>query len=102
MSIKKVRAGDEGTKLEVVIKDQSGNTVDISNAAVKSIILRDTNGVETTHTAALSTDGHDGKMYYKTVSGDVPAGVVGTYQYWGKVTLSTGVFSTTVVEFEAA
>ena len=70
MAANEIHVGDIGTVFEVTLKDEgnSPEIVDISTATVKELIFRAPNGTVTTHAAAFTTDGTDGKLQYTTIS----------------------------------
>lgn len=66
-----VHQGDIGTCIELVIYDQNGAIKDISGASTKQIKFTKPSGATVTKDAAFTVDGTNGRMYYKTVSGDL-------------------------------
>lgn len=77
MPANEIHKSDIGVKLLVTLKD-GDDVVDISSATTKQIILRKPSGEILTNNASLETDGTDGKLYYRSVSGDFDE--VGTWK----------------------
>jgi hypothetical protein len=83
-----VRLDDIGTVFEITVKKEDGSAQDISAAATRQIIFKKPDGTLLTKTAALVTDGLDGKMKYKAISGDLDA--AGSWELQGRVILAAG------------
>ena len=67
-----MRVGDIGTVLIFTLKEtESEEILNISTATVKTILLKKPDGTVLTKTASFVTDGSDGKLKYKTISGDI-------------------------------
>lgn len=81
-----VKLGDEGTVFELEIQD-CGKTLDISNATLQEIVFIKPSGTEITQISSFTTDGVNGKIQYKTVTGDIDE--VGTWSIKGRVTLTS-------------
>lgn len=91
-----VHQSDVGTVFELTIVDQDSAVVDISTAT-RQILFEKPSGATLTKTAALVTDGTDGKMKYVTIAGDLtPAG------FWfvqGVVTIGLNTWHTDALAF---
>lgn len=92
-----IHVNDIGTQFIVTVKDD-GAVVDISSATSLVIIFKKPDQTTSNKTATLYTDGTDGKMTYSTVSGDLNQ--AGNYKIQGKVTLSGGVYYTSIGSFK--
>lgn len=92
-----IHVNDIGTQFIVTVKDD-GAVVDISSATSLVIIFKKPDQTTSNKTATLYTDGTDGKMTYSTVSGDLNQ--TGNYKIQGKVTLSGGVYYTSIGSFK--
>ncbi len=86
-TVKEVFVGDVGTVFEITIKED-GVVVDVSSATLKQILFLKPDGAVLTASAAFTTDGTDGKIQYKTLSGNI--NLTGIWHWQGKVTLATG------------
>lgn len=73
------------TTFEVTVTNEAGTVVSLATAAPIQIVFRDPSGTETIVTASLTTDGTDGKMKYKDLTGAL-TNAVGLWKYWGKPT----------------
>lgn len=62
---------DIGTLLRITIVDSDGVAVDISTATGLKIELKKPDGTTVEKTAALINTGSDGKLGYRTISGDL-------------------------------
>jgi len=80
--------GDIGTVYRATIKDQDNAIVDVSGAMTKEIIFLTPAGILKTKSATFTTDGTDGKIEYKTVSGDID--VEGTWEWQPHVIITAG------------
>lgn len=94
------RLNDEGFPIILTItKESDGAAYDVSAATTKQILLKPADGgALLTKTAALLTDGTDGKIYYAT-----EAGVLSTVGEWQaeSYTIVGGVkLSSTIETFE--
>lgn len=73
--VEQLHVGDYGTLIKVLVKDidSNGNAAaeDISAATTKNIILKKPSGTKLTKTGSFTTDGSDGYIQYRTVSGDI-------------------------------
>jgi hypothetical protein len=98
MSAGEVHVGDVGTGLEVTLKDQAGEIVDISGATVKQIIFKKPDGQKVIKDATFTTDGTDAKMVYVTVAGDLDT--PGAWSIQGRVVLPAGEWSSDVSQFK--
>ena len=76
---------------------EDGVVQDISAATTKEIILQNPNGVSYTYTAALFTDGTDGKIYYDTLAGELD--IAGTWKTQAKIILNGGTYRSSVSSF---
>lgn len=92
-----VRLNDVGVIFTVTIVecDAEGDLIvkDISAATVKELIFQKPDDAQTAveQTAVFTTDGTDGKIEYTAVGGDLDE--VGRWFLEGRVTLPTGVFT---------
>jgi hypothetical protein len=92
-----IHVGDIGTQLIVAVFDDN-EIVDISEALSLNIILQKPDGEKNTKSATLYTDGTDGKMVYISTLGDFDE--AGNFKIQGKVTLTGGVYYTSVGTFK--
>lgn len=83
MSANDVHVGDTGTDIIVVIEDQDGAVIDISQATVLTITFKKPTAEVVTVTATLATDGKDGQIHYVTLADTLD--VSGTWLYQGYV-----------------
>ena len=97
MPANEIHQNDVGTQFLVTVKDGS-SAVNISSATTKQLIIKKPSGTKLTKTAAYSTDGTDGKIYYNTVVDDLDE--AGTYKLQGKVVISDGTFYTDITTFK--
>ena len=84
-----LRKDQADTIFRVTIKDDDDSVVDVSSANAKTVEFKNPDGTTSSETASFTTDGTDGKIEYKD-TGAAKTDVVGTWTYWGKVTLSSG------------
>ena len=67
-----IYVGDEGTLFRVLILDcDTGLAIDISLATTIEIVFEDPLGTVVRKTASFTTDGTDGYIEYRTVTGDI-------------------------------
>jgi hypothetical protein len=59
-----------GLVIRLTVREK-GQVSDISSATTKEMIFQRPDGTALTTSASFVTDGTDGKIYYKTVSGDL-------------------------------
>lgn len=95
-SNQEIHVNDIGTAFEITLED-CGIVVDISGAITLEYIFIDPAGVRTTKTAALLTDGTDGKVVYATQSGDLHT--AGIWKIQVKVELPTGTWNSNIEKF---
>lgn len=93
-----IHVGDTGTALVVRVTDESGAPVNIAAAAALVVFLTAPSGAVLTRTAALDTDGLDGRMTYITQAGDLSA--KGTWEIQARVTLGGATWSTRRATFQ--
>ena len=74
------------------------SVLNISTATTKQIIIKKPNGTVITNTAGFTTDGEDGLIYYRTISGDLS--VSGTYEVQGYIAMPTFTGYSTINTFE--
>ena len=74
------------------------SALDISSASTKQIIIKKPDDSVITNTTGFSTDGKDGLIYYKTVTGDLS--VSGTYEVQGYIVMATFTGYSTINTFE--
>jgi DUF4097 and DUF4098 domain-containing protein YvlB len=65
-----IQVGTVGLELEITVYE-GDVVVDLSTATGLNIVLRKPNGTVLIKTASFSTDGTDGEIYYKTITGDI-------------------------------
>ena len=82
-----VHRDDVGTALILPLKD-GGDPLDVSAATALEIHVRKPGGARAVWTAALYTDGTDGKIVYYAVAGDFDT--LGTYRLQPWITLPAG------------
>lgn len=92
-----IHQNDIGTVFILTIKDQDGAIVDLSLSSSKEIIFLKPDLSSHTKTASFVTDGVDGKISYIATSGDLEQD--GWWKIQGRVTFSTGVWSTNTTQF---
>ncbi len=97
-----VRKDDVGVIFTVTIVecDDDGDLVvkDISSATVKEIAFLKPDGTSQIETADFTTDGTDGKIEYTSLAGDLDT--IGRWFLEGKVTITTGVFTSARGHFD--
>ena len=97
-----IHKDDEDTKIIVVIKetDTDGvvSSVDVSTASTKQIIFEKPDNTFLTKTAEFDTDGTDGRIYYKTINGDLD--MIGSWKKQGYVVIGVGKWKSNVDDFE--
>jgi hypothetical protein len=92
-----IHAGDIGVVFNITV--MNGATVlNLSNANSISIIFQKPDSSDLTKTAALTTNGTDGKIKYTTVAGDLDQ--IGTWQIQARVDFGASVFSTDIQKFK--
>lgn len=92
-----IHYGDIGVNFNITVMNDTV-PLDVSNADNIYIIFQKPDGSDLTKTAALTTDGTDGKIKYTTVDGDLDQ--VGTWQIQAKVDFGASVFSTDIQKFK--
>lgn len=80
--------GDVGTVYRATVKDQDNVVVDVSGASTKEIIFRSPTGVLKPFDAAFTTDGIDGQIEYKTLTGNINE--EGTWEWQPHVIITAG------------
>lgn len=93
-----IHVGDIGTAFIITVKDESDNIVDVSTATLKTISFKNPSKVIISKSAALTTDGTDGKIQVVTASGDIDQ--KGRWVGQAKVGFAGGQFYTNVFKFE--
>lgn len=96
-----IHVDDIGTAFEVTLYDE-GVVLDASGATTKQIVFRKPTvdgvlGEVVTKTAQFKTDGSDGIILYASVADDLD--VAGTWKIQAKVTLPSGVWSSSIGSF---
>lgn len=94
---KEIRLGDVGTQFIVTVKSANGSIVDISGFTTYEIFFKKPNGESETKTAALYTDGTDGKITYTTVDGDID--VAGLWRMQARLSNLNSQYSSDIVMF---
>ena len=92
-----IHVGDIGTQLIMTVKDD-GEIVDISQASALHVFIKKPDAQTYTKTGIILNDGTDGKMRYVSVAGDFNA--AGNYKIQGKVTLTSGLYYTSISTFK--
>ncbi len=86
--------GEVGTIFRLVLVDELGTVINISDATTKQIKFTAPDDTEATQTAVFTDDGSDGEIEYVTEAGDLDqagrwkyqAKVIGpSYTYYGEV-----------------
>lgn len=96
--VNEMHVGDIGTVIEVIVTDKtSGEIVNIESATTMQIIFKKPDETTVTKTAAHSTDGTDGKMFYTTIADDVDQD--GHWKYQGYVVMPGGSWKSDVLKF---
>ena len=91
-----IHVGDIGTVFEAEIQEDAA-AVDISSATALSLLFLKPDGTVDTQTAVFSTDGTDGLIRYVTQEDDLD--IPGRWRIQGRVTLSTGTWSSVISSF---
>ena len=91
-----IHVGDIGTEFRITILD-NGSAIDISGATSLVIIIKKPDGTSITTTGNLYTDGTDGIMYYRVVSGDLDQS--GIYKIQAYVEISGGSYYSSIGSF---
>ena len=86
--VEEARENDAGTAIVVEFLRADETAFDISGASTMTIKLQAPSGTVTTHTAALYTDGTDGKFYFTTSTATLDE--TGEWLGQGFVVLSSG------------
>jgi len=92
-----IHYGDIGVNFNITVMNGAA-VLNVSNANSISIIFQKPDASDITKTAALVTNGTDGKIKYTTISGDLDQ--VGTWQIQARVDFGASVFSTDVQKFK--
>lgn len=96
MAADEIHENDIGTVFTATIKD-GANVVNVSTATTRQLLFKTPAGTLLTKTAALVTDGSDGKVKYTTVTGDLtPAG---EWQVQGYVVSASGSWKSDIYKF---
>jgi hypothetical protein len=97
---KPIYVGAIGVKIEFEVLNDDGAVVDISAAVSKTVDLvrPDDTVAATAQAATFTTDGTDGKMYYKTVAGAII--IEGTYRAQAYLDLASWSGKATIIDFE--
>ena len=61
-----IHVGDKGTVFEATMRDENGAIVNLSTATLLQIVFAKPDGSVVTKTAAMSTNGSDGKLRWTT------------------------------------
>jgi hypothetical protein len=80
-----IHIGDTGTRLRVLITDETGVPVPLQSASEKVVILTSQSGVVKTRDAIFDTNGSDGMLAYITLAADIDE--AGTWEITGRVTI---------------
>jgi len=91
-----IHVGDIGTAFEVTLEDCDG-VVNLTGATVLEYTFTDPSGASSVKTAALVTDGTDGKVVYNLVDGDLPTS--GMWKLQVRVVLPTGTWYSNIEKF---
>lgn len=94
---REIHTEDIGTEFRVTIKDNDV-AVDISSATVLNIIFKKPDGTELVVNADLYTDGTDGIIYYRVVSGDLDQS--GVFKIQAYVEISGGAYYSSISSFK--
>ena len=92
-----IHYGDIGVNFNITVMNGTA-VLNVSNANSISIIFQKPDSSDLTKTAALTTNGTDGKIKYTTVAGDLDQ--IGTWQIQARVDFGASVFSTDIQKFK--
>ena len=92
-----IHVDDIGTSFQMTL-NECDVPVDIQAATVKEIIFKKPDKTVVTQTAEFLTDGSDGIIYYKSVSGDLDT--KGTWYIQARVTMPSGTWSSDTSKFK--
>jgi hypothetical protein len=92
-----IHYGDIGVNFNITVMNGT-EILNVSNANSISIIFQKPDSSDLTKTAALTTNGTDGKIKYTTVAGDLDQ--IGTWQIQARVDFGASVFSTDIQKFK--
>ena len=92
-----VHLNDVGTIFEITLKDGSTPT-NISSPVTLQIIFRKPNKALLTKTAALVTDGIDGKLRYIAIAGDLD--LIGKWSIQASIALASGSWKSEISTFQ--
>jgi hypothetical protein len=92
-----IQVNDIGTVFEILLTDE-GIALDISSASEKVLYIKKPDGTVLTKTPTFVTDGADGKLQYAIIAEDLS--LKGTYKLQAKITLPSGVWSSSVTSFK--
>lgn len=93
-----VHVNDIGTALRFTVKNQDGDVFNLSGYSSIIVYLQTPGGTVLTKTAALTTDGTDGKLEYVTLDGDISE--PGTWRAQVKVEKGGGSWKSEVIKFK--
>lgn len=88
--------GDTDTEFRIQITDDS-TPVDLSSATSLAILFRKPDGSLLSLNASLYTDGTDGIIFYKSVSGDIDQ--PGIFKIQAQVEVGGGLYSSSIGSF---
>jgi len=92
-----IHYGDIGVNFNITVMNGTA-VLNVSNANSISIIFQKPDSSDLTKTAALTTNGTDGKIKYTTIAGDLDQ--IGTWQIQARVDFGASVFSTDIQKFK--
>ena len=98
MATAELHVGDAGVPFRATVVDDAGAAVDLSAATLLRLDFATPDGGVFSRTAALVTDGTDGKMQYVTADSDLTAN--GTWKVQGYVEAGGVKLHTAVLKFK--
>lgn len=99
MAVSEIHVGDEGTRIILIVKDQSGAVVDIAGATdMKYIFKKPGVALSVEKTAVLLSDGSDGALLYVVEPGFID--VQGTWKVQAEATIGAWKGKSDVFSFE--
>lgn len=90
-----IQVNDVGTRIDITVKDQEGNVVDLTTSTdVKLKCLPPDGSSVKVFDVSFNSDGSDGQVYYITQDSDI--NTTGTWELQVIVTFGTNVFHSAV------
>ena len=98
MSDTEIHVGAVGVSIRPHIVDENGDTIDVSGASTKQVLLEDPDGNVAAKSADFVTDGTDGYIEYVTQANDLDE--AGWWRAQGYIVTGSKSFKTQIERFE--